>query len=210
MLIVILIVSCVAAVVLLCNKSDTKRTDNVMNFENAFKNRVGQDPVSYIAAKLDSGSELGSVRYLFDIMAAEVAAQCKCKSPGFDFYYSMVSVSRIRKEPEKTEKQAVVTKAFAASQLIGKERFLQSYGEMLKRLATNHEFLKFVEALQKELSGREVTDTRNANRRIADYFYLNKANEKFPEVQQIVKEVVTYGKQASAHISIYYAMYLYR
>ena len=29
------------------------------------------------------------------------------------------------------------------------------------------------------------------------------------EVQEIVKEVVAYGKQASAHISIYYAMYLY-
>ena len=46
-------------------------------------------------------------------------------------------------------------------------------------------------------------------KRIADYFYLKKANERFQEVQEIVKGVVAYGKQASAHISIYYAMYLY-
>ena len=30
-----------------------------------------------------------------------------------------------------------------------------------------------------------------------------------PEVEGIVRGVVTYGKQASAHISIYYAMFLY-
>jgi hypothetical protein len=103
----------------------------------------------------------------------------------------------------------IITKEFAASQLIGGNRFLQSYEKQLKSLAVNQEFRNFLLSLRKELSGREVTDTRNANRRIADYFYINKANEKFPEVEEIVRGVVTYGKQASAHISIYYAMYLY-
>ena len=36
-----------------------------------------------------------------------------------------------------------------------------------------------------------------------------KISQKFPEVKAIVEAVLSYGKQASAHISIYYAMYLY-
>ena len=42
-----------------------------------------------------------------------------------------------------------------------------------------------------------------------DMFYTNKANEKYPEVKVIVEKVLAYGKQASAHISIYYAMFLF-
>ena len=83
----------------------------------------------------------------------------------------------------ETKPQIQVTKEFAASQLIGGDRFLKAYDDQLKSLS--------------------------ANKRIADYFYLKKANERFQEVQEIVKGVVAYGKQASAHISIYYAMYLY-
>jgi hypothetical protein len=48
-----------------------------------------------------------------------------------------------------------------------------------------------------------------ANRQIADYFFKNQANERFSMVKVIVEAVLKYGKQASAHISIYYAMYLY-
>lgn len=114
-----------------------------------------------------------------------------------------------KKKSQATTYTQKITKEFAASQLIGGERFIQSYEKQLKSLAVNQEFRNFLLVLRKELSCREVTDTRNANRRIADYFYINRANEKFPEVEEIVRGVVTYGKQASAHISIYYAMFLY-
>jgi hypothetical protein len=105
--------------------------------------------------------------------------------------------------------QKNVSKTFASSQLIGGERFIRSYGDLLQRLSENADFRSFVYLLRMELNGKEISDTKAANRRIADYFYTNKANERFPEVQEIVNGVVAYGKQASAHISIYYAMYLY-
>lgn len=207
----VLIVGGIILVMLLAALSSKSNKDSgTMTFDAVFKNRVGQDPTSYVISKLTSGSDLGAIRYLFDIIAAEVEVKSKCKSPGFDFYYAKA----IRKQPtqvhEKVKPQIEITKEFAASQLIGKSRFLQSYGDLLISLAENKEFIKFVMALQKELAGREVTDTRAANRRIADYFYINKANERFSEVQEIVKGVVAYGKQASAHISIYYAMFLYQ
>ena len=75
-------------------------------------------------------------------------------------------------------------------------------------LAGNRDFMAFVEKLRQQLAGEETTNTREANKRIADYFYTNKANERFSEVKAIVEAVLTYGKQASAHISIYYAMFI--
>ena len=118
-------------------------------------------------------------------------------------------VVNVEKKDEPPIFERVVTKEFAASQLIGGDRFLKNYGKQMESLASNYDFKRFVRVLERELSGHEMTDTKNANRRIADYFYKNQANEKFPQVQSIVKNVVTYGKQASAHISIYYAMFLY-
>lgn len=180
-----------------------------MTFETAFINRVGQDPTSYVASKLTSGSDLSAIRYLFDIIAAEVEVKSKCKSPGFDFYYKKA----LRKQPTKTmgatSTQFRLAKAFIISELIGKERFLKEYDDQLKNLAANQEFMRFVMELRKEIAGREVTDKKSANKDIANYFYINKANERFSEVNSIVARVVSYGKQASAHISIYYAMYLY-
>jgi hypothetical protein len=101
-----------------------------------------------------------------------------------------------------------ITKSFAISQLIGKERFLDQYGSQLKTLAENGDFMSFVAVLRQQLAGQETTNTREANKRIADYFYINKANERFSEVKAIVEAVLAYGKQASAHISIYYAMFI--
>ncbi len=181
-----------------------------MTFETAFKNRVGQDPASYVASKLSSGSDLGAIRYLFDIIAAEVEVKSKRKSPGFDFYYKKVLSEQPPKAVEATSTQLRPTKAFVVSELIGKERFLKEYDEQLKRLAVDQEFMRFVMELRRELAGRETTDKKAVNKRIADYFYENKANERFSEVSSIVARVVSYGKQASAHISIYYAMYLYK
>lgn len=189
------------------NVSSTVR--NVTNFDKAFEKRLGQDPVSYVTNKLASGSDLGAIRQLFDILATEVELRDKCKCPGFDFYYEKVLSKQIIKEKTKTPERIVVTKEFAKSQLIGKERFIIQYGDLLKRLAENHEFMMFVEQLHHKLASMEFTDTRMANKCIADYFYTNRANEKYPEVKVIVENVLAYGKQASAHISIYYAMFLF-
>lgn len=210
MVIIALIIACIILAVFLSNVSNNKDTDDTMTFETAFKNRVGQDPTSYVDSKLASGSDLGAIRYLFDIIAAEVEIKSNRKSPGFDFYYKKALSKQPIKAVETTSTQFRPTKAFVISELIGKERFLKEYDDQLKKLASNQEFVRFVMGLRKELAGREATDKKNANKRIADYFYVNKANERFSEVNSIVTRVVSYGKQASAHISIYYAMYLYK
>ena len=178
-------------------------------FEKAFEERLGQNPTDYITNKIASGSDIGAIRNLFDIMAAEIELRSRCKSPGFDYYYEKALSKQILKPVVLPGAHARITKSFAMSQLIGKERFLNQYGSQLKVLAENGDFIRFVTELRQQLAGQEVTNTREANKRIADYFYINKANERFSEVKAIVEAVLAYGKQASAHISIYYAMYLY-
>ena len=183
---------------------------NTAAFEKAFAKRLGQDPCSYVSNKLTSESDIGAIRQLFDILAAEVELRDKCKCPGFDIYYAKALSKQTIKEEAKAQERIVVTKEFAKSQLIGKERFITQYGGLLKQLAENCEFMTFVEQLHRKLAGMELADTRMANKCIADYFYTNKANEKYPEVKMIVENVLAYGKQASAHISIYYAMFLFK
>ena len=87
---------------------------------------------------------------------------------------------------------------------------MTQYRLQLRMLSDNREFMQFIGDLRKQLAGLEVRNTSVANRQIADYFYKNHANDNFPEVRAIVEAVLHYGKQASAHISIYYAMYLYQ
>lgn len=178
-------------------------------FEKAFEKRLGRTPADYIMSKIDGGSDLKAIRTLFDMLTAEVELRERCKSRGFDFYYEKALSKKILTSSEPPKCQYKVSKAFATSQLIGKERFLQQYNIQLKSLAKNCEFMCFVQELRRQLSGLEVSNTPSANRQIADYFYQEKANEQFHEVKAIVEAVVRYGKQASAHISIYYAMFIY-
>ena len=179
------------------------------SFEKAFEERLGQDPTTYVLNKMAGGSDIGAIRNLFDIMAAEIELRSRCKSPGFDYYYEKALSKQILKPVIMSDAHVQITKSFAISQLIGKERFLDQYGSQLKTLAENGDFMSFVAVLRQQLAGQETANTREANKRIADYFYINKANERFSEVKAIVEAVLTYGKQASAHISIYYAMFLY-
>ena len=178
-------------------------------FEDAFEKKLGRNPISYITEKLENQSDIHAIRYTFDILSAEIERKNHCKSPGFDYYYEKAKATLTTTSFSTPKLQLSVSKTFAVSQLIGKERFTQNYGYLLYALASNKEFMQFITKLRLELAGRELSDTKNANRIIADYFYTNNANERFPEVKQIVKAVITYGKQASAHISIYYAMFIY-
>lgn len=98
---------------------------------------------------------------------------------------------------------------FARTQLIGGSRFIETYDVELKALHNNTSFMKEISRLRIKYNGCEITDTRNVNKDIADYFYYNKFNETYLQVQSITQKVKIYGKQASAHISIYYAMFLY-
>ncbi len=58
-------------------------------FEKAFESRLGQTPVDYLIAKIQNGSSVSSISYLFDIIAAEIAIKNHCVSKGFDHYYAL-------------------------------------------------------------------------------------------------------------------------
>ena len=192
-------------------KKITKATPSVkvVSFTKAFEERLGQDPTTYILNKMAGGSDIGAIRNLFDIMAAEIELRNRCKSPGFDYYYEKALSKQMLIPSELPKVQQRITKSFAISQLIGKERFLNQYDSLLRALAKNKEFMSFIATLRQDLAGAQHGNTKSTNMQVADYFYKNKANERFPEVKAIVDAVLLYGKQASAHISIYYAMYLY-
>ena len=96
----------------------------------------------------------------------------------------------------------------AETQLIGGPRFLDSYEKELAELVKNVSFMSFVFALHRKLEGMEFIDRKRANKQIAREFYFGKLNERFPAVDAIAWSVRQYGKQASAHISIYYAMFI--
>ena len=70
-------------------KKITKATPSVkaIPFAKAFEERLGQDPTTYVLNKMAGGSDIGAIRNLFDIMAAEIELRNRCKSPGFDYYY---------------------------------------------------------------------------------------------------------------------------
>ena len=57
-------------------------------FETAFQNRLGQSPTDYLVGKIQSGSSVSSVEYLFDIISAEIAAKNHCECKGFAYYYA--------------------------------------------------------------------------------------------------------------------------
>ena len=99
--------------------------------------------------------------------------------------------------------------AFATSQLIGQDKFIKLYENELENLHADSEFMSFIMQLRKKLAGMEISNTKAANTEIMNAFYYAEINEKFPEVADIVYQVKQYGKQASAHISIYYAMYIF-
>ncbi len=57
-------------------------------FEDAFVHRVGQHPMEWVRMKLDGGSDVGSVRCLYDINARAIAQDDNCIPVPFDDYYS--------------------------------------------------------------------------------------------------------------------------
>ena len=75
------------------NPAKSKKTkkspanQNPVVFETAFKKKLGQTPVEYLISKLQSGSPVSSVAYLFDIVSAEIAMKNHCVCKGFAYYH---------------------------------------------------------------------------------------------------------------------------
>ena len=56
-------------------------------FEGAFYHRLGQTPASWVKTKVENGSPLDSIQYLFELNADAIAKQYYCCPQPFDFYY---------------------------------------------------------------------------------------------------------------------------
>ena len=57
-------------------------------FENAFFQRLGQHPVEWVRVKMEGGSDIGAVSYLYEISASEIARMNNCIPVSFAYYHS--------------------------------------------------------------------------------------------------------------------------
>ena len=64
------------------------------SFELAFQMRLGQTPLEWVKTKVEGGSQLESIQYLFEISSAEIARQNNCVPQPFDRYYSQYLKSK--------------------------------------------------------------------------------------------------------------------
>lgn len=55
-------------------------------FEDAFIQRLGQHPMEWLRTKLEGGSDVGSVRYLYGISANAIAQENNCIPVSFEHY----------------------------------------------------------------------------------------------------------------------------
>lgn len=52
---------------------------NPIVFETAFEKKLGQTPIDYLISKVQGGSSVSSIEYLFDIVSAEIAIKNNCE-----------------------------------------------------------------------------------------------------------------------------------
>ena len=62
---------------------------NPIVFETAFEKKLGQTPVDYLTKKIQGGSSVSSIEYLFDVISAEIAMKNNCVCKGFAYYHVM-------------------------------------------------------------------------------------------------------------------------
>ena len=57
-------------------------------FSKVFQNRLHRTPNEYIEEKIKTGSKIDDIRYLFNVVAAEISLQNSCKYFDFDYFYN--------------------------------------------------------------------------------------------------------------------------
>ena len=106
MVILILIIIFAVVAMLLFSGKD-RQTVKLSSFDIAFQKRIGLDPVSYLDEKIATGSDIEAIKYLFEVIAAEIELKEHCKSPGFDFYYAKTVGARSAAIPVRNKPQNV-------------------------------------------------------------------------------------------------------
>lgn len=66
-------------------------------FESAFFYRIGQMPKDFIQSKLDAGSAVSAVEYLYAITSETIAYQFSRKAVPFSYYYTPKEVRKVPK-----------------------------------------------------------------------------------------------------------------
>ena len=70
-------------------------------FIMAFERRLGRNPFEYINEKIKNGSQINDIKYLFDVISAEISIQNKCKSIDFDYFYKTDKPCKVAQNPKK-------------------------------------------------------------------------------------------------------------
>lgn len=157
-MIIALIIAAIIFIVHISKPSNTESPNKLSPFEITFISRIGQDPVSYIRNKLSSGSDLGDVRYLFEIVEAEVEKKSNSKSLGFDFYYTKamrqqgnpISAAQVPQAQSAKIKSSNMTPRHRwtmADDILCCRRFFEQY--VIRKSSMNAQF--FSQQLHKEL-----------------------------------------------------------
>ena len=77
---------------------------NPQFFITAFKNRLGRTPTEYINEKLKTGSRFEDVKYLFNVVSAEISNQNNCKFFDFDYFYKLDASSNPQSKDNLSQK----------------------------------------------------------------------------------------------------------
>lgn len=72
-------------------------------FIMAFERRLGRNPFEYINEKIKNGSQINDIKYLFDVISAEISIQNKCKSIDFDYFYKTDKPCKVAQNPKKAK-----------------------------------------------------------------------------------------------------------
>lgn len=70
-------------------------------FEEAFEKSLDQHPADYLIEKLQCGSSVSSVEYLFEILSADITMKNNCICKGFD-YYHIIAQERMKAMKKRT------------------------------------------------------------------------------------------------------------
>lgn len=80
----------------------TKSSINI--FIDAFKNRLGRTPYEYIYKKIDAGSQIDDISYLFNIIAAEISRNNNCRYFDFDYFYRDITEEKPKIQSSNLQK----------------------------------------------------------------------------------------------------------
>ncbi|MCI6639225.1 MAG: nucleoside triphosphate pyrophosphohydrolase [Pygmaiobacter massiliensis] len=151
---------------------------NRQKFEAAFAKRLGESPTEFIQKKLYSGSKISDIRYLYDIMASEIARQNNCPKQDFSLYYPQ-SVPTQNERPKKVEKTAVVVQKKLYHKLVRDRipEIIETDGNVcVRETLSDEEYLRLLD---------EKLDEEVGN------YQQNKSLEELADLLEVLGAVVT-------------------